>query len=392
MYDVIIIGAGASGLMAGAILCNKNVLIIEKNSSAGKKLLITGGGRCNLTNLKENNLFLNEIYNKKYLYSTINNFGPKDVYNFFIEKGVELKEEEDNKIFPLSNKSIDIVNCLVKLNKNILYNNEVNNIEYKDNLFNVFVDNKKYSCKYLIIATGGISYQITGSVGDYIKFANIFKQPLIDYYPAESKIELIDYFNIPGTSIENVIVKAGKFKSSGNLMFTHNGLGGKAIMDISGEIYKNKIKEIYIDFLPSFNLEELINIFNSRKEEKIFNVLNDHFSKRFINYFLNYLNVENKKISSLSKSELNKIFDLIKNKCYHVNLNFNITNAYVTGGGIDLNYIDTKTFQSKINNNLYFIGESLDVRGPIGGYNLTLAFSTGYSASKSIIEKENINV
>lgn len=387
MFEVIIIGAGPAGLMAG-IMSEKKTLIIEKNDIAGKKLLITGGGRCNVTNNKENRDFLNQIeHNKKYLYSTINNFGPKEIINFFKTHNVSLKEEEDGKMFPKANKSFVIKEALLNAYKGkINYNEDVEKIIKENDYYIVITNKNEYKTQKLVIATGGSSYKITGSTGDNLKFAKMLKQPVTEIYPAEIGVKLKKPTDIPGQSIDNVIVKADKRKKEGNLLYTHTGLSGSSIMLISEYIFKDKINEIEIDLLPKYNEEEIKNILNNYDRNKeVHTFLEQYFSKRFSEYLLNYINLEkNIKIKQLNHKELNKLVETIKHIKYNVKNNEKIDLAYVTAGGIDLKYINTKTFESTINKNLYFVGEALDIHGPIGGYNITLALSTGYSAGVSL--------
>lgn len=387
MFEVIIIGAGPAGLMAG-IMSEKKTLIIEKNDIVGKKLLITGGGRCNVTNNKENREFLNQIeHNKKYLYSTINNFGPKEIINFFETHNVSLKEEEDGKMFPKANKSFVIKEALLNAYKGkINYNEDVEKIIKENDYYIVITNKNEYKTQKLVIATGGSSYKITGSTGDNLKFAKMLKQPVTEIYPAEIGVKLEKPTDIPGQSIDNVIVKVGKRKKEGNLLYTHTGLSGSSVMLISEYIFKDKINEIEIDLLPKYNEEEIKNILNNYDRNKeVHTFLEQYFSKRFSEYLLNYINLEkNIKIKQLNHKELNKLVETIKHIKYNVKNNEKIDLAYVTAGGIDLKYINTKTFESTINKNLYFVGEALDIHGPIGGYNITLALSTGYSAGVSL--------
>src|SRR5574344_785410 len=377
MYDVIIIGAGPAGLMT-SIVCNKNVLILEKNSKPGKKLLITGGGRCNVTNLKSNNDFLSKVHNKKYLYSAINTFGPFDIYNYFTNRGVSLTEEVDNKIFPVSDKASYILNCLLNDTKAIIkYNEEVININYVNSMYEIVTNENKYTAKFVVVATGGSSFKITGSTGDNMKFAKELNQPTISLYPAEVGISLKEKVDLAGTSLNDVEVKCNKYKSNGNLIFTHNGLSGSAIMNISEYIYLTKEVIITIDLLNNISSSELLESLNKfDREKKVQTFLTNHFSKKFSLYLLNRLNMlPNIKIKSLNDKVKLELINLIKNCSFNVLKVGSIDESYVTGGGIDMKYIDSTSMESNINKNLYFVGEALDIHGPVGGYNITLALS-----------------
>lgn len=389
MYDVIIIGSGPSGMMTSIVASEKNkVLLLEKNKISGKKLLITGGGRCNLTNLKTNREFINEVeYNKKYLYSTINNFGPKEICDFFNNFGVKLKEEKDNNIFPVSNKATDILSALLICMKkvDIKYEEEVINIKIKDEFKEVISNNGKYIAKNVIIATGGSSFRETGSTGDNMKFAKMLNQPTIKLFPAETSINVKENFTeLAGTAFEEVKLKYLKKNKVGNLIFTHKGISGSVVMKMSEFVYLNDSKQLFIDFFPKNTVDELIdnlNCFDREKEVSTF--LSQFFSKKFSNYIVKKYNLVGK-IKSYNIKSFNNLFQNLKYFELEASGVGNIDKAYVTGGGIDLNYIDSKTMESKINKGIYFVGESLDIHGPIGGYNITLALSTGYTAGLNL--------
>ncbi len=303
MYGCVVVGAGPAGLMA-AIQASQNhkILLIEKNATPGKKLLLTGSGRCNVTNLKNNNDFLHEVdYNKKYLYSTINIFGPHDIYEYFSINKIILKEEKDNRIFPASNKSSDILTALLKNTQKVEFKYNENVLNILDGKLKTVITNKaEYLTKNIIIATGGSSFKSTGSAGDNMKFAKKLNQPTVPLSPAEVGIILKEETNLAGTSFDNIEVKIKNKSSIGNLVFTHSGLGGEAIMKISEHIYKNSEKEIFIDFLPSMGVDELKNkIKNYDSEKQLISFLSDLFSKKFSLYLANKLDL-NKKIKSLN--------------------------------------------------------------------------------------------
>ena len=389
MYDCIIIGCGVSGLMASIFIKNKRVLIIEKNKTPGVKLLLTGNGRCNVTNLKSNNEFLENVHNKKYMYSALNNFGPYDIWNFFSKNNVPLTEEKDNRVFPKSQKAKDILNVLLNLSiKNgtkIIYNEEVTKIENNDTSKKVITNKNEYKCKYLIIATGGSSFKMTVSNGSNIKFAKMLKQPTTNIYPCEVGIILSEKTNLAGTSFNDVKIKYKNYTSTGPLIYTHKGLSGEAIMSLGEYIYQNDDKEIEIDFLPTTTYEELhqkLKTFNKEKEVKTF--FETFFTKKFSDYLVSTLNLNAEKIKQLTKTNIEEVINIIKHKKYYNIKVDDLNNAYVTGGGIDMKYIDSKDFQSKINKNVYFLGEALDIHGRIGGYNITLALTTGYNCGINI--------
>lgn len=393
MYDVIIIGSGPSGMM-GAIMASKNnkVLLLEKNEISGKKLLITGGGRCNLTNIKPNNLFLDEVeYNKKYLYSAINTFGPKEICDFFTTRGVKLKEEKNNNIFPLDNKSRSILSCLIDSMKyvDVRYNENVINIKIDGEMKEIITEKNKYKVKNIIIATGGSSFRETGSTGDNMKFAKMLSQPTVDLFPAETYLNLFENtVDLAGISFEEVEITYMKKRRTGNLIFTHTGISGSAVMKISEFVYLNDEKIVYVDFVPSKSVEDLMEELNKfDREKELSTFFNLFFSKRFNTYLVNKFNVSSKIKSYNNKTFIN-LFENIKKFKLEVSSVGPIEKAYVTGGGIDLKYIDTKTMESKINKGVYFVGEALDIHGPIGGYNITLALSTGYCAGISIGDKK----
>jgi len=390
MYDVIVIGAGPAGMMASIIASpKKKVLLIEKNDVVGKKLLLTGGSRCNLTNLKNINNFIEGIpVNNKFLYSTLNNFSPEDIFNYFTNLGVNLKIEDNDRVFPVSNKSDSIVKVLyeelVKNKVKIHLNEEVENISQKE----VITNKGKYKANSIIVATGGASYPHTGSTGDGYKFANEIKQGLVEIYPAETFLIGKERLPLEGITLNNVIINFDNKKEQGSLLFTKNGVSGPAVFKISEYVYKhikeNKASSIKIDLLPDYNIEELVEAFNEYNPEKEINsFVRNYLPKRLADFIVNKT-VGNRKIKALSKVNINKMINEFKNFEIDIKETGSLKNSFVTGGGINVKEINPMTMESKTNKNIYFIGEALDIHGHTGGYNITIALSTGYTAGKSV--------
>ncbi len=397
MYDVIVIGGGPSGMIASIkASINNKVLLIEKNDELGKKLKLTGGGRCNLTNLKSIDYFLKEIpVNNKFLYSSLNKFGPKDIYDYFTNLGVPLKIEEDDKVFPMDNKSTSIIKVLNREmllnNVDINYNEKVFSIINKDNYKEIVTDKNKYKTKSVVITTGGLSYSFTGSNGDGYKFAKELNQEVTNLYPAETYLITKELLSLAGITLDNVRINYNKKRIEGSLLFTHNGLSGPSIFKVSEFVYKDLIDNEYItlsiDMVPNYSDNELLNKLNEYDQKKeILNFLKEFLPKRLIEYIFKEIDI-NKKINSISKIDKQKIISMLKDFKLIIKDTGSIDNAFITGGGINIKYINPKTMESTIHKDIYFAGEILDVHGHTGGFNLTIAFSTGYVAGISCNNK-----
>ena len=394
-YDIAIIGGGPAGIMAAiaASRTSSNVILLEKNPSLGRKLLITGGGRCNITNAKPIKKLLNSYSQKNFLKHSFYSFTNEDLLSLF---DLEFITEEDNRVFPKSGKSNDILNGLTDYLKDISirYNFEVKSISED------FVINDKLKANKIIIATGGVTYPQTGcSIDNY----GLTSQPLTDIkYGLAPLITKKDLSDIAGVTLYDVVVSYNKSKVKGNVLFSHVGLTGPGIINLSNEISEgisyNLLEsepeidfKISIDLCPEITREDLSVKFNkdfqSKGKTKIKNYLKLFLTNSFIRYFLNECNIdEETQLSRINKKSKNRLIENLKRFTFEI-IDFNHNLAKVTIGGVDLNYIDSKTMESKLIHNLFFAVEVLDLHGPTGGYNLKIAFSTGFLAGLSAGEK-----
>ena len=389
-YDIAVIGGGPAGIMA-AIASGKtsNVILLEKNSSLGKKLLLTGGRRCNITNNKPPKKLLTFFDEKNFLKTSFYTFTNEDLFDLF---DFGFIEEDNNRVFPESEKSIDVLKGLEKHldNVEVRLNYEVKKIT--DN----FIINDEIKAKKVIIATGGVTYPQTGcSIDNY----SLTEEPLTKIkYGLSPLITKEDLSGIAGITLNNVECSYKKSKVKGNVLISHVGLTGPGIIDLSSRISKDidydildddydLSCEINIDLMPDFTREELKNKFNEdfqiKGKTQIKNYLKSLLTNNFIEYFLNRINIApDTQLSRINKKSKNRLVENLKRFTLEI-VDFNRDLAKVTIGGIELENINPKTMESKITPNLYFAGEILDLDGPTGGYNLKIAFSTGYLAGLS---------
>ena len=389
-YDIAVIGGGPAGIMA-AIASGKtsNVILLEKNSSLGKKLLLTGGGRCNITNNKPPKKLLTFFDEKNFLKTSFYTFTNEDLFDLFDFCFIE---EDNNRVFPESEKSIDVLKGLEKHldNVKVRLNYEVKKITGS------FIINDEIKAKKVIIATGGVTYPQTGcSIDNY----SLTEEPLTKIkYGLSPLITKEDLSGIAGITLNNVECSYKKSKVKGNVLISHVGLTGPGIIDLSSRISKDidydildddydLSCEINIDLMPDFTREELKNKFNEdfqiKGKTQIKNYLKNLLTNNFIEYFLNRINIApDTQLSRINKKSKNRLVENLKRFTLEI-VDFNRDLAKVTIGGIELENINPKTMESKITPNLYFAGEILDLDGPTGGYNLKIAFSTGYLAGLS---------
>ncbi len=403
MANVIVVGGGSSGMMAAltASKNNHNVTLIERNEELGKKLKVTGGGRCNITNNRDIEDFFDKVVNnKKFLYSSFYTFTNRDLLNYFDKNNLEYKVEDfnDHKVYTKSDKSIEVIetfkNDLIKNNVKILYNKKVIDILVNDStVYGVVLENgeKIYGDK-VIISTGGKSHSHTGSDGMMYDILRKY-HTITKIYPALSPLTIKEGWikNLQGISMKKVEIsyklKKKKISKIGDMIFTHFGLSGPCVLITSSYINKaleNGDVELNIDFLPSVSNNEISKLIRENPNKNILNNLKGILPQNFLKEILSILSLSDKKANELSKADELKVIEYIKNMKLTCNGTKGIKVAQVTSGGVSVKEINSSTMESKIINNLFFTGEVIDVDAQTGGYNLQIAFSTGYLAGISV--------
>ena len=393
-YDIAIIGGGPAGIMAAiAASRTSDVILLEKNPSLGRKLLLTGGGRCNITNNKPIKQLLTFFNNKNFLKHSFYSFTNENLFSIF---DFDFVEEDDNRIFPESGRSKDVLDGLMdKLDGvSISYNFEVKTISED------FVINDKFKADRIIIATGGVTYPQTGCSPDNYFLTN---QPITDIrYGLSPLVTRKDLSGIAGVGLNDVVISYKKSRVRGDILFSHVGLTGPAVINLSNEISEgityNLLEsepeidlEIAIDLCPDHSREDLMDRFTRDFQDKgktmLKNYLKQFLTNSFIEYFLFEINLDGDiQLSRINKKSKNRLIENLKRFTFEI-VDFNSKLSKVTIGGIDLKYINPKTMESTLVPGLYFAGEVLDLHGPTGGYNLKIAFSTGYLAGLAAGEK-----
>lgn len=407
-YDVIVVGGGPAGILAAgaAGARGRKVLLVEKNEKLGKKLFITGKGRCNVTNSAEMDEFMSNIpKNSKFLYSAFRALSNNDLIAILNEMGLKTKIERGGRVFPESDKSSDVLKALQKyLDKNnvdIILNADVSEIKVADNKIQQLEleDGRIYSCESVIVCTGGLSYPQTGSTGDGFEFAKAAGHTVTDIFP--SLIPLVvkeDYIKeLQGLSLKNVAIKVTVDNKSiyddfGEMLFTHYGLSGPIILSasfyISDHLRKKKNIKLAIDLKPALSEEELdrrvLKDFNEKLNKQFKNALDALLPQKLIPMIIKLSKIdENKEVNQISKEERKQLVNLLKNFEFTIIGTRPIAEAIVTSGGVSLKEINPKTMESKLVQGLYFAGEVMDLDAFTGGYNLQIAFSTGYAAGNN---------
>ena len=411
--NVIVIGGGAAGMMA-AIMSARNgnkVIILEKMRSLGRKLSITGKGRCNITNATDMDNFIKNVPgNGRFLYSAFSQFTNQDTIDFFNEIGVKTKVERGDRVFPVSDSAMEVIDRLKKeLDKRkvkIIVNSRVEKILVEDGkVVGVKTADNTYSCDKVILATGGKSYPTTGSTGDGYKMAEMLGHTVVKPKASLVPIELYekDIVDLQGLSLKNVSIKIKDgqklvYEDFGEMLFTHFGVSGPIILSSSAHLLrvknvdeklKNKEITLEIDLKPALTAEKLETRIQrdfekyTRKQYK--NSLNDLLPGKMINYIIKKSNIpEEKQTDQITKEERRKLAEILKKLEFKIKGFRTIDEAIITAGGINIKEINSSTMESKLVNGLFFAGEIIDVDAYTGGFNLQIAFSTAYLAAKNV--------
>jgi predicted flavoprotein YhiN len=435
-FDVVVIGAGAAGLMAAASAAQngQSCLLLEKNRKLGVKILMSGGTRCNITH----DCSVRDIVSAygrqgKFLHSALATLPPEEVIGKIESQGVATKVESTGKIFPVSNKAIDVRDALVSLASDagakIANESPVRSIQLTDGgsadaqVFQIETDRDSFTARKVIVTTGGLSYPGCGTTGDGYQWAKAFGHSIVSTVPALVPIlSRCEWANdLKGITIPSVGVKVwqpaelsqqiatdkngiaqksgkpSRVKTpkaklldarEGSFLFTHWGFSGPSVLDVSRFVAmhpkKNQL-DLVCDFLPTENSEALLEALNKKKQatvkQSVSGILSDYFPKRFAESLISSSGVlPQQKNADLSKQQLRKIIEQVKQCRFPVNGTLGFEKAEVTAGGVSLKEISSKTMESKFQPGLYFAGEVLDLDGPIGGFNFQAAFSTGWLA------------
>ncbi|HEX7055589.1 MAG TPA: NAD(P)/FAD-dependent oxidoreductase [Bacilli bacterium] len=412
-YDVIIIGGGPSGLMCAIAASTRGAqtLLVDKGNKLGRKLGISGGGRCNVTNNKEPaELIRNIPGNGKFLYGALTEFGSREIIAFFTGLGIQLKEEDRGRMFPASDKAKTVVNALIaqvrRQHVDIRINEPVEKVLYRAGRTAGIrlKSGEEIAGRCVVIATGGKSVPQTGSTGDGYQWAIDAGHTITELYPTEVPITSADAFirskQLQGLSLRNIVLTVWNSKGKkvvaheGDILFTHFGLSGPAALRCSQFVVKElrqsaaRTVKLTIDLFPEKNAElvyaETLRFAKEEAKKTSKNVLKSWLPERLAPVLLQMAGISPETtLANLRKQSLQELSRLLKAFPVQANGTLSIEEAFVTGGGVDLKEVDPKTMQSKLVSGLFFCGEVLDVHGYTGGYNITAAFSTGHMAGKS---------
>lgn len=416
MIDVIVIGGGPAGMMASISAAENGakVLLVEKGNQLGKKLAVTGGGRCNVTNNAQiEGLIKNIPGNGRFLYGALSQFDNQSIVEFFNKNGVKLKEEDNGRMFPESDKSRDIIDAMsnrfIRLGGKISGNTPVGKLLIEDEKVVGIVtkDGEEVRAKAVIVATGGKSVPETGSTGDGYKWASRVGHTITDLYPTEvpltSKENFIESGALQGLSLSDVGVSVYNKKGKAiithqmDMIFTHFGISGPAALRCSQFVVKELKKTgarsvtVGIDAKPTGNNEQvfqtIIKIAKDHVNKSVKKGFKNYLPERYLLFLLDRAGIDTEKLcGDISHDKWRAFAGLVKKFEIQISGTLSIEKAFVTGGGVSVKEVEPKTMQSKLVENLFFCGEILDVHGYTGGYNITAAMVTGHVAGKHAAE------
>ncbi|TDB51098.1 MULTISPECIES: NAD(P)/FAD-dependent oxidoreductase [Bacillaceae] len=407
IYDVIVIGGGPSGLMASIAAGEKGakVLLVDKGTKLGRKLAISGGGRCNVTNRLPIDEIIKHIPgNGRFLYSAFSIFNNEDIISFFENLGIALKEEDHGRMFPVSNKAQSVVDALIgelkRLNVHVRTNTPVRKVVYENNAVKAvqLETGEVIHTKAVILAVGGKSVPHTGSTGDGYAWAEAAGHTITELYPTEVPVTSNEAFirekALQGLSLRSVglsvLNKKGKpvITHRMDMIFTHFGISGPAVLRCSQYVVKELKKqktttvEMMIDSFPDINEENLfqkvVSLLKEEPKKAIKNVLKGFVPERYLLFLFQASHIEEQELAGqISHDRLREFVGLMKRFTFSVNGTLSLEKAFVTGGGVSVKEVHPKEMSSKFMNGLYFCGEILDIHGYTGGYNITSALVTG---------------
>jgi predicted Rossmann fold flavoprotein len=400
MLKVIVVGGGPAGMMAAISAAKNNeVILIERNKEVGAKLKLTGGGRCNITNNRELEEFFDKIVsNKKFLYSALYTFSNHQLLQYFKENGLEYKEELDQKIYTKSNKADEVIellkNDLAKNNVKVMYNSKVQQLIVEDGEIKGVITEvgTRILAQKVIVTTGGKSYPDSGSDGSMVEALRNVGHTITPLYAALIPLVIKEEFvkSLQGVSMRDVVISAKLKKKSiekfGDMIFTHFGISGPAVLKLSSYVTKALAEgevEVTLDFLRDTSKEEISEAMRINPNKTVLNNLKGLLPQNFLKEIFNLLDLTEIKVSDLKKVDENKIIEYMKEMKLTARETLSIKAAQVTSGGVKVNEINASTMESKLIKNLYFAGEVIDIDAETGGYNLQMAFSTGYLAGTS---------